>query len=218
MIPLGVLAGSRYVAPSGGGGDTSAQFITASTTATGSTVRTYSAMDIGTAAANRNVVIICHARSANINSATIGGVAATLHAHFLDGVQRVAVLSAVVPTGTTADIVVTHSGNPGGVAVGVHAAYGTLAYASHATEGNGRIVSLTAPSDALVLVGLSEVVNAQSPWFMGTLENYALTSGTALEAYGGMDQPAPGPWSLELITTLTNYSNHAYMAVAFTLT
>lgn len=206
--------------PVAAGGSGTTGFVTSAGTSatTGTTTRTYSDIAIGDAASDRNVIIVCHARSVNILSATIGGVSATLHASFTDGVLRTAIFSAVVTSGTTADIVVTHSSNPGGVVLGVYAAYGTLTYDSHDTEGDGRIVGLTAPSDALIVVGLSSTFYGPGDFSLGDLQTYEVTQAGSVSGWGGMDQPAAGAWSLELTTAITNYSNHAYLAVAFTLT
>lgn len=72
--------------------------------------QTFSGVNIGTAAPGRLVVVFSLTRSAEptISSATIGGVAATLgNLSFRDGAKCVDAFWAVVPTGTTADVVIT---------------------------------------------------------------------------------------------------------------
>ncbi len=69
---------------------------------------TYSAVGIGTAAADRIVIVGVVSEDANLTSATIGGVNATIVAAAPSfNNSRISVIAAVVPTGTTADIVLT---------------------------------------------------------------------------------------------------------------
>ena len=77
--------------------------------ATDLTTYTFSAMPIGTAEANRRVIICVGQRSTNpvVSSMTIGGVAATQDASVNSSFNEAEIWSAVVPTGTTADVVVT---------------------------------------------------------------------------------------------------------------
>ncbi len=72
---------------------------------------TATAASIGTASASRRVV--CTAARENgrsLTSATIGGIAATVHTTGVTSNASCAVFSAIVPTGTTADIVMTMNG------------------------------------------------------------------------------------------------------------
>lgn len=93
---------------------------------------TFSTIDIGDAHAERRVFVTVHffGKSGGVNTldaATIGGIAATRHAQ--DGnrnsgtndTYQTAIISAVVPTGTTADIVLNWSGaSSGTVLIGVY--------------------------------------------------------------------------------------------------
>ncbi len=85
--------------------------VAASSTGSSTAVFTYANVGIGVAAANRRVIANgCLASSGlTIVSVTIGGIAATV-AQDGAGNNLSFVASAVVPTGTTADIVVTYSG------------------------------------------------------------------------------------------------------------
>lgn len=88
---------------------------------------TFTAQAIGVAAANRRVFVSATSSAtsinANISAVTIGGVAATIHAATANtGNTRngvVAIASAIVPSGTTADVVVTHTTDIG-VLLGCH--------------------------------------------------------------------------------------------------
>lgn len=100
---LGIL-GSAYVAPAGGGGLT---FHGTADSETDTTSYTFSDFDIGAASSSRVVfVAIAWNLSSVISSVTIGGVTATIDTQ-TSGACRTAIARAVVPTGTTATIVVT---------------------------------------------------------------------------------------------------------------
>lgn len=75
---------------------------------------TATAANIGTASANRRVVASCQQGTAagrTLTSATIGGISARIEAQCTDSGSNAGayIISAVVPTGTTADIVMTFS-------------------------------------------------------------------------------------------------------------
>ena len=78
---------------------------------------TFVNQNLGAASAGRVIYCVLHTRGIigeTLSSATIGGVAATIHAQayaaFVGGDNGVAIFSAAVPTGTTGDVVTTHSG------------------------------------------------------------------------------------------------------------
>jgi hypothetical protein len=78
-----------------------------------SNVATYSGVAIGTANANR-IVVVCVASelaSASINSCTLGGNAMTAGTQGNEGAVYSRLFYLAVPTGTTADIVVTYGAN-----------------------------------------------------------------------------------------------------------
>lgn len=77
------------------------------------TTYTFSSCDIGDPHPARLVIVAVEAGASNrtIVSATIGGVAATIACQVTDSFSRLAIIYAVVPTGTTADIVIEYSGS-----------------------------------------------------------------------------------------------------------
>lgn len=82
----------------------------------GDSFRSFTGAAIGAASSSRRVLVVVfhnNLTSRTVASATIGGVAATVHKGSVDngGSWDVFVISAVVPTGTTADIVMTMSGS-----------------------------------------------------------------------------------------------------------
>lgn len=87
------------------------------TTISAVTTYTFSGYPIGTASPTRRVIAIVYASlgttGRTLSSATIGGVSATIDVqatHNSGGSQTLAIISATVPTGTTANIVATFSG------------------------------------------------------------------------------------------------------------
>ena len=81
---------------------------------------TFSAQPIGAASATRRVVVGVSRRLPRaINSATIGGVSATIDADASASNNRVSLISAVVPTGTTATVTITLQSNADRCGIGV---------------------------------------------------------------------------------------------------
>jgi hypothetical protein len=127
LVPLRAPDGSMYINPSGGTfkdsglpvtgfGITSPVPVTFQAESTlpagsGTATRTWAAVAIGTASATRFVIASLSVASAGltISSATIGGVTAAV-SQVSSGNSLAAFISAVVPTGTTADFVVNYSG------------------------------------------------------------------------------------------------------------
>ncbi len=90
---------------------------------------THSSQAIGTADASRQVVVgvNCQDSGVTVSALTVGGVSASQIIGATDGNNadnRVELWAASVPTGTTADIVVTYSGSPQNCCIGVWAIYG----------------------------------------------------------------------------------------------
>ena len=209
-----VLTWPRAVASGGAG----SEYLTYSETFTGTTTRTFASLSFGAAASNRNIIVVAHSRAGGaVTGATIGGVTATVNATFTDGFARVAVFSAVVPSGTSGSVVVTYASSPERSTVGVWAAYGTLAYDSHGTNGAGKTVAITAPSDALVIAAMTQL--ALNDWtFTTPAEDYNAAVAGPMQYLGAHGEPPAGSYTVTVSSVATNYSNSALMAVAFTLT
>lgn len=81
---------------------------------------TFNSVAIGNAAADRLVVVSPGASSTqHVTAVTIGGVSATAHTDTSGGDPSCEIWSATVPTGTTAQIVVTLSGSANRMGMGV---------------------------------------------------------------------------------------------------
>ena len=92
------------------------------------TTYTFSAADIGTAAADRMVHVVVAGRATTartVSSVTIGGVTATANVFTSSGsLVNVGIYTAAVPTGDTGDVVVTWSGAMTSMRIGVWSSTG----------------------------------------------------------------------------------------------
>ena len=215
MIPLGVLAGSRHV-PSGGGGTNG--FLSAMAAAAGNSDPSptmFSDVSLGPPAANRNIVAATHSRYNYPNAVTIGGVSATKAAEFTDGSAKTAIWYALVPTGTTGDVVASRPGNALYLTVGLWAAYGALAYEQSGASGDPQVpVTLTAPSNCFTVAALTSLYRTTHSFLS---DDYQSEDGGAF-AYGGFDEPAPGERTISDTYGNANSTNYALLVVDFTLT
>lgn len=142
---------------------------------------TFTAVNIGTANANRLVVVTVSSRglltgsARTISSATIGGIAATKVVEVTNGSQQCAsaIISAVVPTGTTGDIVINFNARP---LCTVIQAYATVPASTTAVNTNSNTASSSVNSLSLAAVakaGGSYIVAAS------TRLNVTFTGSTA---------------------------------------
>jgi len=117
FLNYGIISASINAGSSG----ITATFQDSSVDAADLTTYTFAAEPIGTASATRRVVVAIGTNSTRtISSVTIGGVSATVDAtSTLSGTGHVALASAVVPTGTTASVVVTLDAAGLGMGIGV---------------------------------------------------------------------------------------------------
>jgi hypothetical protein len=113
----------------GGGGPPTYSYTDTGEDLVGRTTYTFSAKAIGAAAGGRLVVVslLSYQSSARtVSSVTIGGITAAIHQATVDVSGDhilTAIAYAVVPTGTTANVVVTFSGSMGACGMGVYALY-----------------------------------------------------------------------------------------------
>lgn len=92
------------------------EYVTSNTSTSDLTTYTYASQSLGTAAADRHIVIVTGARKAGagftLSSVTVGGVSATIVeqvTHNVTNSNTTGIAIAAVPTGTTGDVVVTWS-------------------------------------------------------------------------------------------------------------
>jgi len=181
---------------------------------------TFSAVGIGTASADRYVIVCIFSRDRNVASVTIGGSAATLIAQERGGTSRdISMWGRLVTSGTTADVVITATSstfNDIGIVVG-HLTGANTTPTSTTTNSYGydpdpHAVTLTVPSGGIMLVALGAEDNAAAlTWSQGT-EDYEL-HGTGTTLNSGYLDGVSG--SQEVSITGCDYNGCGVVAAAF---
>ncbi len=163
MIPLGVVA-SSYVPPAAG---TTGVFQQATIDTASKSTYTFAAQPIGAAAADRRVIVAVGLRTTTLDSVTIGGIAATQDSSFTALGNIAAIWSAVVPTGTTADVVIATSGTqPTRCGIGVWTTNGdptgsSAGYAGGSAATNPATLTVsTQAGDFVVATGMQNLSGA----------------------------------------------------------
>ena len=168
-------------------------YLTSSVNTSNLTTYTYSAVAIGTAHFNRHIAVAVLFDATDDYppaSVTIGGVSATL---VKAQNAAVALYIAKVPTGTTADIVVTYASAALRSAIGVWRLDGLASATAHATAGGAwtstaiQTFSINAPSGGVILAAVEcdDVPAASIVWvntsesFDTTVESARIFSGTS---------------------------------------
>jgi hypothetical protein len=132
---------------------------------------------IGTASADRLVVVCISIRrdaTVSITSATIGGITATLHVNTANTTGNCFIISAVVPTGTTATVAITFSTT---TTILTYATYTVKGYLSatpvftdrQTTAGTARTTTQTTTSRTAIIVADTCVNNGQTTTWSGTM-------------------------------------------------
>lgn len=122
------------IIPSSVSGGITLNFTASAVSGSSLSVYTFSSQAIGSAAANRQVVVGVGSVSGSaglITGVTIGGVTAAQVIHSGEGsMENVDIWVASVPTGTTGDVVITHGVSKSRCGIGVWAMYGAATGAS----------------------------------------------------------------------------------------
>lgn len=168
-------------------------FLTSATSSSDLTAYTYSAVAIGTAHFNRHIVVAVVFAATDdypASSVTIGGVSATL----VKGQgSRIGLYIAKVPTGTTADIVVTYATAAVRSAIGVWRLDGLGSATAHATAGDTQVadtqqtLSLNVPQRgvAIAAAAATAISTTGMTWiglnedYDGNAENSVLSAGAS---------------------------------------
>jgi hypothetical protein len=156
------------------------------------TTYTFTTRAIGTAAANRVVVVSVSTERntgtrTTVSSMTIGGISATLAVALSSVDEEMELWEAVVPTGTTATIVVTLAAASVFCACGIWAVYGSGTTAYNTASHTGTLslsASLNVPAGG-VAIGAS-AVNTGATWTWGGItENFDATHRSGNRNYSG---------------------------------
>ncbi len=180
------------------------------------TTYTFASQPIGTASASRRVVVAIHTRTATISTVTIGGVSATLDRDYNLSNNRVTIASAVVPTGTTASVVVTFT------AAGTRCGIGVWSLSSGSPTGQTATGSGTTTAACTVTTVAGQVVIAATTengtvgttvaW-TGATERYDQTLETDL-GQSGADTVAAGT-STAISAAFSSTTGSIIAAVAY---
>lgn len=170
---------------------------TDSKSTTGTATATYTACNIGTASADRLVVVVCtgiHGSTRTLSSVTIGGNTATVHASSGSGAgqESVGIASLVVPSGTTADIVVTWSAAPSNNGIMVWIVTGwssSTPYSSYAnadgTSATTKVATLDTIAGGILIVGAGHGANDTCSWSSVTEDADFQVNSAAARMSGG---------------------------------
>lgn len=159
---------------------------------------TFSGLSIGPTGSNRLVVVAVGWTNSTgiartVSSATIGGVSATIQCQINDAASTapgVAVLSAFVPTGTTATVVVNFSGNNRNCIVATYSAYNvasgtatdtdtSISGVIAGTSGSTSVTSTVSTDGFIVASGLASSFDTTTITFSaGVSEDFELAQGT----------------------------------------
>jgi len=147
---------------------------------TNTTTYTFASCDIGTASADRRVIVGAHmygGTSRTLTSATIAGITATELTSDASSTSNTLLLIAAVPTGTTGDIVLTWSGSCAGSGVSVWYATG-LSSDTPVAAARGGITSPVSSGSLSTVDGGFVVAAATCRYNDGTLRTHTWTNVT----------------------------------------
>lgn len=178
---------------------------------------TVTAEPIGPASATRRVVVGVTTSSARtITGGTFGGVTATIdHQIALTGTARIAILSAIVPTGLTADLTVTLDGTPAymGFAVWTLDGYDPTGQVSNDTGSPIDIPVTTSVGDVVISIAHNTGDNSSVFGWSGTNDRGMIDTEAANESFSAADVIAVGTPTTIAVTTVTG--NEVGLSVAY---
>jgi hypothetical protein len=188
----------RHVVPSAGG-PAVVTYQTFSNTYTGTTTLTFASLAIGTAAADRYVIVVLHERvssSGDPTAVTVAGQSCTRRVQSTSGNNawgtEIWTTDAPVTSGTTANVVVTFPATVNSVSVGIYSATGLTSIIPTQTKtASGNFSTPTAMSvdvsaDGFIIAGGTNSDTTESSTTSGVTEKYdALDSVPYYDAVGG---------------------------------
>jgi hypothetical protein len=217
----------RMIKPGGSLPPATISYRTSNTNTANQTSYTFSGQDIGTAAADRRVVVMftiwCQG-TFTVTGVTIAGVAATwaLPGNVDNGAGqgwfRTGYAVANIPSGTTGDIVITANGGCNHVSIGVWAVYGLLSSTPTATGADNAFggdatlnINIAAQAGGAVIAHQHDVNNTATRTWSGLTENYDVT-GTENNARSGASIVSQAGGTINIGCTRTPTTNGGVMA------
>lgn len=176
MRHLGIVASSHYVAS--GGESFAFDYVTAIGSGANQTAYTFSGVSIGAESASRIIVLTVNwdmgGGSPSISAITVNGISATVDVSIV-ALRCAAVARVAVPTGTTADIVVTFSAGSANCVIGVFRSVGaTLSVADTKTMfDNPSVVTITGQTGGIIVACARAYLAGVVDW-TGATEKYDL--------------------------------------------
>ncbi len=154
------------------------------------TAYTFSGHAIGVADTNRKVVVIVNGAAAGVavSTLTIGGVSATSVVGPVNNTMKLEMWQAIVPTGTTGDIVVTWGSGNIRCGIGVFAVFGaaSAASATATSTADPMSASITIPGGGVCIGGGADDNTSNYAWTNLT-ETYDQTVEAATSHTGAAD-------------------------------
>lgn len=194
---------------------------TSTSSNTNGTSFTFSSQDIGTAAADRRVVVcITSAGSGapSLSSLTVGGVTATTLRLFQATGRSCSFLIASVPTGTTGDVVATYSSTQDRCGIGIWATYGVLSATPidsqvvTASSSSVSIPSLTTIRSGLAFAGNLATTNNPTHSWSNVTERWDTSFGEGSDSFSGGEATTDGS-AVSISATLSTSALHTATAV-----
>lgn len=152
----------RAVGVVGGSNTATVAYVTGTNNTTSGTSFTFNSHSIGTANANRRVVVVAYANGSSvtdISGVTIGGNAATLDKKITSiSAGPLAIYSLPVASGTTATIVVSTTGTASRCRIEVYTVTGDISIPAKLDDGDGYTASGTSVNDTLTVAAGAAVV------------------------------------------------------------
>ena len=167
-----------------------ATYITSVADTADATGYTFTGQSLGTAAADREVVVAVQSRtggtSITVSSLTVGGISATLEvrtANTASGYTLIEIWRAPVPTGTTGDVVVNFTGGTAlRCAIDIYKLTGRSSTFATSSTGasNGGTLSLNVAANGAVIAAAASASATSAFTWTGVTERYdAATGGEA---------------------------------------
>lgn len=188
-VPGGLVA--PMLGGNGGGGSVRTKtYQTSDTSTANASAYTFSGKAIGAASSDRRVIVTIHSRSdtgsapRTISSVTVGGIVATINKD-AQGSSRAgsAIVTAAVPIGTTADIVVTFSGGCTQCGIGVYSATGltsNVAMDADQSTSDPATATLDSTVNGFVIGAVSIISSTTGAAWTNATEDYDTASGANL--------------------------------------
>jgi hypothetical protein len=173
---------------------------------------TFSAQNFGTEAADRYIIAVIQSRKAlaatTVSSVTIGGVAASIsvqRANTVTNTSVCAIAIALVPTGTSGDVVVVFADAMTRCGLGLFSATGLSATPADtdSAAANDPSVSLDCPAGGFIIAGAMSNLTGSATW-TGVTERWDTTVEATNNYTGGSLDFATTQTGLTVTATFTN--------------